>query len=162
MVLGVVVHRGVGKQPVLAVKQRSPGLVQYFGPAALRQDQPGAGEHAEDDHDGGGQQPLEEVQPVRRQREGTSGLGLPDEGQGEEERGNEQEDVHAAGYPAQPYVVGHHHQDGQGAESLDLGPEGGCPGLAGWRLFLVLPFHHLGSLLSHPVHPVADRNSFSK
>jgi hypothetical protein len=119
----------VGEQPVLAVQQRRPGLVQHLWPAALRQDQPGAGKDAQDHHDGGGQQPLEQVQPVRQESERAPPFGFPDERECEQEGGDQQENVHAAGYPAQPHMVGNHHQHGERPEPLDLGPEGRLPAL---------------------------------
>ena len=57
----------------------------------------------------------------RTRFEGSARFDLPDEGKGQQECGDEQEDVHAAGDPPQPDVVGHHHQHGEGPEPLDLG-----------------------------------------
>jgi hypothetical protein len=82
-----------------------------------------------------GQQPLEHVQPVAAQRQGPSGLELAGEGEGEEERRDEQEDVHPAGDPAEEHVVGHDQQHGQRPQPLHLGAEPGVPvrGAAGAR-----------------------------
>ena len=80
MVLRVVVNGGVRQQPVLSVEQGGPGLVQDVRPAALREDEPGAGQDAEDDHDGGREQPLEQVEPVAHQAQGLAAFDLPGEG----------------------------------------------------------------------------------
>ena len=127
VVLGVVVHGGVGEQPVLPVQQGRPGLVQHLRPAALRQDQPRSGQHPKDDHDGGGQQPLEQVQPVAEEAEGPPASAFRTKDRVSRKAEMSRKMSTPPGYPAQPHVVGHHHQDGERTEPLDLGPEGGFP-----------------------------------
>ena len=79
MVLGVVVHGAVRQEPVLPVQQGGPGLFKDVGPAALRQDGPGAGEDAENHHDDGGQQALEQMQPVAEQPQRRAAFDFPRE-----------------------------------------------------------------------------------
>jgi hypothetical protein len=152
VVLRVVVHCAVGQQPVLPVEEGRPRLVEDVGPAALRQDQPGSGQHTENHDDGGRDQPLEEVQPVAHEAQRRALLHLADEGHGQQECGDEEEDVHAAGNPAKPHVVRDHHEHRQGAKALDLGPVARLGLQAGSPRFMVLsPCRLLARHASHRV-----------
>ena len=149
MVLGVVVHGAVRQEPVLPVQQGRPGLFKDVGPAALRQDGPGAGEDAEDHHDDGGQQALEQMQPVAQQPQRRAAFDLPREAECHQEGRNEEEDVHAAGDPAQPHVVRDHHEDREGAKALDFGAVA-C--FSGRRRTCVRPWRgDGGSLVRHKI-----------
>ena len=73
--------------------------------------------------DDGGQQPPEQVQPVPHKVHGAALFVPAGELQRHEERGDQQEDIDAAGNPAEPDVVADHHQDGEGTKALDFGAE---------------------------------------
>ena len=104
------------------------------GQRLSRQDQPGAGQDAEDDHNDGGQQPLEQVEPVAQQPQRLAAFDLAGEAEGHQECRDQQEDVDAAGDAAEPDVVGDHHEDREGAEALDLGPVAGFCAHLGTRV----------------------------
>ena len=126
MVLRVVIHGRLRQLPVLPVEQRRPRLGQNVGPPALRDEGPRGGQDRQEDHDDGGQQPLENVQPVPQQFERFAVFELPREGERQQEGRDQQEDIHSPGNPAEPDVVGRHHEHCQGPQALHLGTETAC------------------------------------
>ena len=63
------------------------------------------------------------MHPVAEEIEGFAFVDLAHEGEREQEGGDEEEDVHAAGDFADPDMVKHHEEHGEGAQALDFGAE---------------------------------------
>ena len=63
------------------------------------------------------------MHPVAEEIEGFAFVDLAHEGEREQEGGDEEEDVHAAGDFADPDMVEHHEEHSEGAQALDFGAE---------------------------------------
>ena len=63
------------------------------------------------------------MQPVVKEFEGLAFVDLAHEGEREQEGGDEEEDVHTAGDPAEPDVVEHDEEHREGSQALDFGAE---------------------------------------
>ena len=114
VVRGVVVG-GLGLQePVLDVEQGGPALGDHFQPAGPGQEENACGEYGYQDGDGGRDEAPEKVQPVFEEGHRPALLVAAHKLQSHEEGRDQQEHVHTAGDPAQPDVVAHDHQHGQG------------------------------------------------
>ena len=61
--------------------------------------------------------------PVVEEVEGLTLVDLPHEGEGKQECGDEQEDVHTAGNLAHPDVVNHDEEHCKSTQTLDFGAE---------------------------------------
>ena len=124
----VVVHRVEREDPVLDVEDRGQGLGAPLRHLEDRVDEGHQHQGAQDGERPHRQQPFEHVQPVPAQHPGPAGLQLAHEEQGEEERGDQQEDADPAGDPAEEHVVHHDEQHRHGPQSLHLRA---APGVAG-------------------------------
>ena len=151
VLLGVVVHREGGKLPVLPVHQGCPRLGEDVRPPALRDKCPGTGEDCQqDDHDGG-QQSLENVEPVPHKLQWRAAFELAGEGQRQQESRDQQEDVHSAGDLAEPDMVSRNHEHSQGTQALDFRAETGFGLLPGGGRLL----RRRSRFWHHRCHPVA-------
>lgn len=129
-VLGVVVDGVVGEVPVEVVEDGGFGVCEEGAPAGGCYEEVGGDGGGEDDGEGCGEESLEDVEPVFEDVEGFAVVDFAEAGEGEEEGGDEEEDVDATGDASEPDVVGDDEEDGEGSESLDFGAECGLGGEA--------------------------------
>ncbi len=103
-------------------------VVLHVG-AAQRYGQPGPGQrHRGEDHGGGGQQPPGPPGEEVPEPDPAGGDRLTDQQAGDQVARDDEEDVHAdeaAGRPGNPGVEGEDREDGDRAQPLDVGAEGG-------------------------------------
>lgn len=114
-----------GQDPVLGVRDGPDGVDEQASPADRgEEEQPG---RDRDGHDDGCRrhQSVEDPHPVAGHVDPLPGIQPSHEASREEERRDEEEDVDAAGHPAQPHVVGDGEQHGKGPQPFDVPPTGG-------------------------------------
>ncbi len=132
VVAGRVVDRVVRQLPVLQEQQRRDRLPDGRHPPVLRQ-QPEPGHHPRgQDHRHRRQEPGELPSPGGEHVDPAPRRG-PVQATGDEEAGDQEEHVDAAGDPADPDVVDDHQQHRQRAQALQLRTEPGTRGTAGRR-----------------------------
>ena len=119
-IAGVIVDLQEHQQRVLHVRGRGDRFLHHRGPQRGGQERrrPDEGEH--DRHGRGRQQAFEGVQPVPGHAEGPAALQAPHEGPREEEGGQEEEDVHPAGDPAEPDVVDRDQSERDRSQAVQL------------------------------------------
>ncbi len=114
--------------PVGEGQGRRDDVVLHVG-AAQRYGQPGPGDgHRGEHHGGGGKQPPGPPGEEVTELDPAGGDRLPDQQAGDQVAGDDEEDVHAdesAGRPGEAGMEGEYREDGDRAQTLDVGPEGG-------------------------------------
>jgi hypothetical protein len=153
VVPGEVVDGVDRERPVLEVQARGHGLRDDVVAAGLGQQQPAHEQDRQQHHGGGGEEPAREPRQERHGPDAAVAFDGAEQGSGDEEAGQEQEDVDAAGDPAEPDVVDGDEEDREGAQSLEFRAEPGT-GRHVSRLWNRRVVHVLPSCTGHE-HPMA-------